>query len=63
VNEVMNPNKTRTRSGGAIGAALLAAAAMAAVPAYLRIKRVIESTITLNNVDTASVFGTKRKED
>ncbi|MGM7775778.1 hypothetical protein ACSVHC_07100 [Arthrobacter sp. KNU-44] len=62
MNQVMNPSKHRKTSSSAFRAALLAVAVVAAVPAYVRIKRVVESTITLNNVDTASVFGTKRKE-
>jgi hypothetical protein len=36
---------------------------VAAVAAYVRIKRVAESTIILNKDGTASVFGTKRKDD
>jgi hypothetical protein len=59
----MNPSKTKARGGGAFGAVLLAMAAVAALPAYVRIRRVVEATAILNSVDTASVFGTKRKED
>jgi len=59
----MNPSKTKARGGGAMGAGLLAMVALAAVPVYVRIRRVVEATAILNSVDTASVFGTKRKED
>ncbi|NKX55880.1 hypothetical protein [Arthrobacter mobilis] len=52
---------TATKRRGTFGVVLLLAAA--AVPACVKIRRVVEAATILNNVDTASVFGTKRRED